>query len=114
MAEKGCVLVEAELDGMRFQIAGTHLQAGDDEARAKGSARDLRRHHQARTAPSGVPQILVGDMNIDADEDGFQTLLDDHRDERLSARRSRTRTPPTARTVGTAEASGPSTSTTCC
>jgi neutral ceramidase len=30
MAEKGCVLVEAEHAGVHFQIAGTHLQAGDE------------------------------------------------------------------------------------
>jgi hypothetical protein len=31
LAEKGCTLVEAEKEGVRFQIAGTHLQAGHQD-----------------------------------------------------------------------------------
>ncbi len=74
LAEKGCVLVEGELDGMRFQVAGTHLQAGDDEAREKEIPEifaGIIKPHRTE----GVPQILAGDMNIDAGEEAFQTLL---------------------------------------
>jgi len=74
LAEKGCVLVEGELDGVRFQVAGTHLQAGDEAARSKEVpeiAEGIIKPHRT----DGVPQILCGDMNIGADEDLFQTLL---------------------------------------
>ncbi len=74
MAEKGVVLVELELGGMRLQIAGTHMQAGDDQMREKEIPEIyegiIRPHHTA-----GVPQILAGDLNIGADEEAFQVLL---------------------------------------
>jgi phospholipase C len=74
MAEKGCVLVEAEHNGVRFRIAGTHLQAGDEVAREKEipEIAELLAPHQV----DGVPQILLGDMNIAADEDLFGKLLE--------------------------------------
>jgi endonuclease/exonuclease/phosphatase family metal-dependent hydrolase len=75
MAEKGCVLVEAQLDGVRFQIAGTHLQAGDDDARRK----EVPEIHAGIIGPhavDGVPQLLVGDMNIDVKESDYRVLLE--------------------------------------
>ncbi len=74
MAEKGCVLVEAEHNGVRFQIAGTHLQAGDDEAREKEipEIAELLAPHQTQ----GVPQILLGDMNLSPDEAVYTKLLE--------------------------------------
>lgn len=74
LAEKGCVLVEAELDGVRFQIAGTHLQAGDDDARRK----EVPEIYEGIIAPhkrDGVPQLLVGDMNTDVNTDDYRALL---------------------------------------
>jgi endonuclease/exonuclease/phosphatase family metal-dependent hydrolase len=75
MAEKGCVLVEAELDGIRFQIAGTHLQAGDDDARNK-ELPEIRDGIIVPHASDGVPQLLVGDMNIDVKEADYRVLLE--------------------------------------
>ena len=74
LAEKGCVLVEGEHNGVTFRIAGTHLQAGDDEARRKEipEIAELILPHQAE----GVPQILLGDMNLSPDEDAFGELLE--------------------------------------
>jgi endonuclease/exonuclease/phosphatase family metal-dependent hydrolase len=74
MAEKGCVLVEAQLDGIRFQIAGTHLQAGDDDARRK----EVPEIYEGIIGPhktEGVPQLLVGDMNVDVREADYPVLL---------------------------------------
>jgi endonuclease/exonuclease/phosphatase family metal-dependent hydrolase len=75
MAEKGCVLVAGEFDGVPFQIAGTHLQAGDDDARRKEVpeiyAGIIGPHKQ-----DGVPQFLAGDMNIDVKEDDYRLLLE--------------------------------------
>jgi endonuclease/exonuclease/phosphatase family metal-dependent hydrolase len=75
MAEKGCVLVEAQLDGVRFQIAGTHLQAGDDDARRK----EVPEIYEGIIGPhktDGVPQLLAGDMNIDVGTDDYRLLLE--------------------------------------
>ncbi len=74
LAEKGCLLVEGQLGGMRFQIAGTHLQAGDPPTRRK----ELREIFTGLLQPhraEGVPQILLGDMNIHVHDDDFRTLL---------------------------------------
>jgi endonuclease/exonuclease/phosphatase family metal-dependent hydrolase len=74
MAEKGCVMVEGELDGVRFQIAGTHLQAGNDDARRK----EVPEIYDGIIGPhktDGVPQLLVGDMNMDVKTDDYRTLL---------------------------------------
>ncbi len=74
MAEKGCVLVEAERAGVRFRLAGTHLQAGDPKAREAEIPEicdGILTPHKA----DGVPTILLGDMNIGADEPTFEVLL---------------------------------------
>ncbi len=74
LAEKGCVLVEAEHDGFRFQIAATHLQAGNDAVRDK----EVPEIYEGIIKPhktDGVPQILLGDMNIAAGTESFQRLL---------------------------------------
>ena len=74
LAEKGCVLVEAQFDGVRFQIAATHLQAGDDTVRDKEVPEIFEGIIKAHKT-EGVPQILLGDMNIAAGTDSFQRLL---------------------------------------
>jgi endonuclease/exonuclease/phosphatase family metal-dependent hydrolase len=66
MAEKGCLLVEGERGGVRFQVAGTHLQAGKNEMKEKEFFEIyegiIKPHEQ-----DGVPQFLVGDMNVASD-----------------------------------------------
>jgi len=77
LAEKGCVLVEAERDGVRFQIAGTHLQAGHAEVRHR-QVPEIQERVLERYGQPGLPQFLVGDLNIVADEADaapFQRLL---------------------------------------
>jgi len=75
LAEKGCVLVEAEQNGVRFQIAGTHLQAGSNEVKAK-EIPEIADGIIKKHAQPGVPQFLVGDMNIDtAEADLYAKLL---------------------------------------
>ncbi len=68
-ASKGTSVVEFTLpSGKKIQIAGTHLQAGQKEL-----SRDIRMKQlgQVKLALSsfekaGVPQFLIGDLNIDA------------------------------------------------
>ncbi len=74
LAEKGCVLVEGQLDGVRFQVAGTHLQASDDETRDKEFA-EIGERIIAPHKQDGVPQLLVGDMNVAVTEPSYRLLL---------------------------------------
>jgi endonuclease/exonuclease/phosphatase family metal-dependent hydrolase len=74
LAEKGCVLVAGELDGHKFQIAGTHLQAGDPAMNAKEVDEIFAGIIKPHRTP-GVPQILTGDMNIAKGTDRYQALL---------------------------------------
>ena len=66
LASKGCTLVEGEKDGVKFQMAGTHLQAGHHEIRStqyiEMGERVLRPNRH-----EGVPQFLMGDFNTGRD-----------------------------------------------
>jgi endonuclease/exonuclease/phosphatase family metal-dependent hydrolase len=75
LAEKGCVLVEGECAGLRFQVAGTHLQAGDDATNEKEFP-EIRDGVLLPYEEQGVPVLLVGDMNVAATEPAFQRLLE--------------------------------------
>jgi endonuclease/exonuclease/phosphatase family metal-dependent hydrolase len=74
LASKGCTLVEGEKDGVRFQMAGTHLQAGHQEVRStqyvEMGERILRPHRH-----EGVPQFLVGDFNTGRHETEYYTEM---------------------------------------
>ncbi len=75
LASKGCTLVEGEIDGVRFQMAGTHLQAGHQEVRSaqyvEMGERILRPNRH-----EGVPQFLMGDFNTGRNEtDRYAELL---------------------------------------
>jgi endonuclease/exonuclease/phosphatase family metal-dependent hydrolase len=74
LAEKGCTLVEAEIDGVRFQIAGTHLQAGHQDLKEKEYA-ELYEGIIKPYRKEGVPQILAGDFNTQPGTDKFELLL---------------------------------------
>ncbi|MGD9724030.1 MAG: endonuclease/exonuclease/phosphatase family protein [Pirellulales bacterium] len=75
LAEKGCLLVEGARDGVTFQIAGTHLQAGDDATRDKQFA-EIRDSVVVPHRREGVPLLLLGDMNVDVKEREFPLLLE--------------------------------------
>ncbi len=77
-ASKGTFLAEFTIpDGPKIQFAPTHMQAG-----GKNSAIRLKQLSDINSilsinAQNGVPQILIGDLNIDALEgDEFKTALD--------------------------------------
>ncbi len=74
LAEKGCLLVEAECSGVTIQIAGTHLQAGDDATRDQQFV-EMGEKIIAPYRRDGVPQLLVGDMNVATTEESFPLLL---------------------------------------
>lgn len=68
-ASKGSALMEFTLpSGKKFQVASTHLQAGHNENSSKIRFNQLKQI-QGMMLPKltfGVPQFLVGDLNIDA------------------------------------------------
>jgi endonuclease/exonuclease/phosphatase family metal-dependent hydrolase len=62
LARKGALLVEAEWQGVKFQVLGTHLEAGGPDSIKRNQYRELRtlidEYHR-----EGVPQFLCGDFN---------------------------------------------------
>jgi endonuclease/exonuclease/phosphatase family metal-dependent hydrolase len=75
LADKGCVMVEAERNGVRFQIAGTHLQAGHRQTREKEFA-EIYEGIIKPNKQEGVPQFLVGDMNVASDVADEQPMFE--------------------------------------
>lgn len=66
-AAKGVILVEFTTpSGKKIQVGATHMQAGGSKAEIRKSQlqeiKALYDHH----AVAGVPQMLIGDLNIDA------------------------------------------------
>lgn len=78
LARKGCTLVEAEKDGVTFQLAGTHLQAGHQDLKEKEFV-ELYEKIIKPYQREGIPQFLAGDMNTgrrsDPGEDKLELLL---------------------------------------
>jgi len=74
LASKGCTLVEGEKDGVKLQMAGTHLQSGHPELRSAQcveiSERILKPHRH-----EGVPQFLMGDFNTGRKETEYYAEL---------------------------------------
>ncbi len=78
MAAKGCTLIEAEKKGRRFQVAGTHLQAGGSEQASVVRHRQYRsiRELLDRNKDERIPVFVVGDMNTcKTDEETFSEMV---------------------------------------
>lgn len=69
-AAKGCTLVELEKEGVKFHVAGTHLQSGSSEAAVMH--RSLQYQDVCNLLDSNkidtIPVFLVGDMNTEKGE----------------------------------------------
>jgi endonuclease/exonuclease/phosphatase family metal-dependent hydrolase len=74
MASKGLTLVEAEQDGVVFQVGGTHLQAGHQEQKEKQYGEMYERLLSQHERP-GVPLFLMGDFNTAVDTEPMERLL---------------------------------------
>lgn len=77
LADKGCTLIKGLKNGKPFQLAGTHLQAGEEHQWVRDSqnlqiAKELLRPQ----TDLGTPQILVGDLNIPHATLAHQSMLD--------------------------------------
>lgn len=76
-AAKGSVLIEATLpDGKVVQFAPTHLQAKEALGHVRLSQLRQVRAMLKKHARIGVPQIIMGDLNIDVAEPEFEKGLE--------------------------------------
>jgi endonuclease/exonuclease/phosphatase family metal-dependent hydrolase len=62
-AHKGALMCEGEWEGNRFQVIGTHLNAGGPDSIKVSQYHDIHRVLLEPFRKDGVPQILCGDMN---------------------------------------------------
>lgn len=75
-AAKGSVLIEAKLpSGKVVQFASTHLQAKEKLGSVRISQLNQVKAMLAKNKKRGVPQMLIGDLNIDAKEQEFEAGL---------------------------------------
>lgn len=76
-ASKGVVLVEINLpSGKVVQFANTHLQSGESDGHKRMIQVEQIRAMLKKHERAGVPQFLVGDLNIDSVEPEFHQALD--------------------------------------
>lgn len=75
-AAKGAVLVESTLpSGRVVQFASTHLQAKEEHGAIRLSQLKQVKALLERNKKRGVPQMLIGDLNIDVKEPEFEQGL---------------------------------------
>lgn len=76
VARKGALLVEAEVDGKKIQLLGTHMNAaGGEEVKIRQlvQIKKLIEKH----SKSGIPQLICGDFNIrKTNHKLYQMMLD--------------------------------------
>jgi endonuclease/exonuclease/phosphatase family metal-dependent hydrolase len=76
-ARKGSVLIESKLPGGKsVQFSLTHLQAKEKLGAIRVSQLKQIKGMLSKHKRAGVPQFLIGDLNIDATEKEFQEGLD--------------------------------------
>ncbi len=76
-ASKGAVMIESKLpNGKIVQFAVTHLQAIEKLGSVRLSQMSQVKGMMAKYKRAGVPQFLIGDLNIDAKEEEFHKGLD--------------------------------------
>lgn len=75
-ADKGGLLVEADVKGKKIQLLGTHMDAGSNSRVQLKQLTQLNKLLE-RFMKQGVPQIVCGDFNIDkSDKNLYQKMLD--------------------------------------
>lgn len=76
-ASKGSAMIETTLpSGKTVQIAVTHLQAKENLGEVRVSQLEQVKGMLKKNKRAGIPQFLIGDLNIDAKEKEFQEGLD--------------------------------------
>ena len=67
-ARKGAMMLEGSKNGKKFQIIGTHIQAGPVPVIKNSQFRQIRNELLDRFAQEGIPQFVCGDLNTNAHE----------------------------------------------
>lgn len=62
LAQKGVLLVEADINGKTIQVLGTHMEAGGTASHKIGQYHEMAALAQQHEKP-GVPQFFCGDFN---------------------------------------------------
>jgi len=75
MARKGALMVEGEKNGHRFQVVGTHLNAGGPIEVRHSQVKQIRDELLIPYQETGVPQIIGGDMNMRKESDNYPFML---------------------------------------
>jgi len=77
-ASKGVQLVEITLpSGKKLQVANTHMQSGTNHFSTRRRQLDQIRELLKENKSASIPQLLVGDLNIDSSKgDDFEESLD--------------------------------------
>lgn len=78
-AAKGCTLIEAIKDGIKFHIAGTHLQSGESEKATKHKHIQYKEINKLITKNNNdkIPVFVIGDMNTEkSDTVNYKKMLE--------------------------------------
>jgi len=78
MAAKGCTLVEIEKEGVKFHIAGTHLQSGGEDKAIMHrdlQYKDIRNLLDANKVDT-IPVFVMGDMNTNKANEKYTEMLE--------------------------------------
>lgn len=75
MARKGALMVEAEKNGVTFQVIGTHLNAGGPIEVRHSQVQQIRDELLDVYHKESVPQIICGDMNMGKESDNYPFML---------------------------------------
>lgn len=78
LSRKGALMVEAEKDGVTFQIIGTHLQADESAEKQAIRQQQYQQIYDELLKPfarQGVSQWLCGDFNTPLQEKSYQDML---------------------------------------
>ncbi len=77
LARKGAMLLEGTWNGKTFQLMGTHLQADEYQDVRYKQMDEIYTDLLAPYRRNGVPQIVCGDMNTEAEiKERYCTMLD--------------------------------------
>src|SRR6185312_17403403 len=77
LSKKGAVLVEGVYEGHKFQLAGTHLESGNNHTVRERQCTQLAEQLLKPNEQEQVPQIICGDFNVDKyDSEHYNLLVD--------------------------------------
>ncbi|MEZ5008809.1 MAG: endonuclease/exonuclease/phosphatase family protein [Chitinophagales bacterium] len=75
MARKGALMIEGEKNGQKFQVIGTHLNAGGPIEVRHSQVTQIREELLDPYMKKGVPQFICGDMNMRKESDNYDFML---------------------------------------